>query len=560
MQNLGHRMRLPRRRARVGDGRTRPRGRRHRCRSGQDRRARRPGARRSSSRACPRSSPRPARPVGCGSAPTSPMPPDADVHFLAVGTPQSADGARRRPAIRRRRGRRAAAAPARGRPRRRQEHRARRHGRPARRRVAEAAPRATLAWNPEFLREGYRREGHARARSARVRRRRPTRRGIRARRGLPPPRSSAGTPRIVTDYATAELVKVAANAFLATKISFINAMAEIAEATGADVTALADAIGHDARIGRRFLNAGRRLRRRLPAEGHPGVHRARRGARPRRVARVPQGGRRHQPPAAAARRRPRRRGARRIGVRQEDRRARRHVQARLRRRARLARARRGRAAQGARGRGRRDRPRGHRERACAPSAARCTRPSTAGGAARTPTSSCSSPSGASTATSTPCTSRASHEAGRSSTAATCSTRRPGAPPAGTTGAWVGPEPRVNRATGQPTSSRMPASSASTTADAAARRSLTVPSRRHGVDVDLELRLGAARAHHDARAALEHDAQHVDGGREPEAVGEVVDAFDPDAADRCRRVRRAARAMTSPMRARSVTRMEIWPEA
>ncbi|NLG55366.1 MAG: UDP-glucose/GDP-mannose dehydrogenase family protein, partial [Rhodococcus sp.] len=67
---------------------------------------------------------------------------------------------------------------------------------------------------------------------------------------------AGGIPRIVTDYATAELVKVSANAFLATKISFINAMAEIAEATGADVTVLADAIGHDARIGRRFLNAG----------------------------------------------------------------------------------------------------------------------------------------------------------------------------------------------------------------------------------------------------------------------------------------------------------------
>ncbi|MDQ2698750.1 MAG: nucleotide sugar dehydrogenase, partial [Actinomycetota bacterium] len=66
----------------------------------------------------------------------------------------------------------------------------------------------------------------------------------------------AGTPRIVTDYATAELVKVAANSFLATKISFINAMSEIADATGADVTALADALGHDPRIGRKFLNAG----------------------------------------------------------------------------------------------------------------------------------------------------------------------------------------------------------------------------------------------------------------------------------------------------------------
>jgi UDPglucose 6-dehydrogenase len=65
-----------------------------------------------------------------------------------------------------------------------------------------------------------------------------------------------GTPRLVTDYPTAELVKVAANSFLATKISFINAMAELCEVTGGDVTQLADAIGFDARIGRRFLNAG----------------------------------------------------------------------------------------------------------------------------------------------------------------------------------------------------------------------------------------------------------------------------------------------------------------
>jgi UDPglucose 6-dehydrogenase len=65
-----------------------------------------------------------------------------------------------------------------------------------------------------------------------------------------------GTPKVVTDLATAQLVKVAANSFLATKISFINAMAELCEATGADVTLLADAIGHDPRIGRHFLNAG----------------------------------------------------------------------------------------------------------------------------------------------------------------------------------------------------------------------------------------------------------------------------------------------------------------
>lgn len=67
---------------------------------------------------------------------------------------------------------------------------------------------------------------------------------------------AAGTPRLVTDHATAELVKAAANSFLATKISFINAMAEVCEAAGADVSQLADAIGMDDRIGRRFLNAG----------------------------------------------------------------------------------------------------------------------------------------------------------------------------------------------------------------------------------------------------------------------------------------------------------------
>ena len=65
-----------------------------------------------------------------------------------------------------------------------------------------------------------------------------------------------GIPFLVTDLATSELAKTSANAFLATKISFINAMAEVCEATGADVSMLADAIGHDARIGRRFLNAG----------------------------------------------------------------------------------------------------------------------------------------------------------------------------------------------------------------------------------------------------------------------------------------------------------------
>ncbi len=70
------------------------------------------------------------------------------------------------------------------------------------------------------------------------------------------PMLAAGVPRRVTDIATAELVKTAANSFLATKISFINAMAELCEAAGGDVTELADAIGMDKRIGRSFLNAG----------------------------------------------------------------------------------------------------------------------------------------------------------------------------------------------------------------------------------------------------------------------------------------------------------------
>ena len=121
-------------------------------------------------------------------------------------------------------------------------------------RIASGGSGARLAWNPEFLREGFAVKD--------------TIEPDRLVYGVDDERDAAvldevyataiaaGTPRIVTDYATAELVKVAANAFLATKISVLNALAEIAEATGADVTRLADAIGHDARIGRRFLNAG----------------------------------------------------------------------------------------------------------------------------------------------------------------------------------------------------------------------------------------------------------------------------------------------------------------
>ena len=109
-------------------------------------------------------------------------------------------------------------------------------------------------WNPEFLREGFAVEDTLR----------PDRivlgvgspRGAAVLREVYAPVVSSGTPVIVTDYATAELVKVAANAFLATKISFINAMAEVCEATGADVTLLARALSHDDRIGAKFLHAG----------------------------------------------------------------------------------------------------------------------------------------------------------------------------------------------------------------------------------------------------------------------------------------------------------------
>jgi UDPglucose 6-dehydrogenase len=124
-------------------------------------------------------------------------------------------------------------------------------------RLAELAPAgadALLAWNPEFLREGFavKDTQHPDRIVIGVR----DDRAAKQLRGFFAPMIDAGTPVVVTDYATAELVKVASNAFLATKISFINAMAEVCEATGADVVDLADSIGHDPRIGRRFLNAG----------------------------------------------------------------------------------------------------------------------------------------------------------------------------------------------------------------------------------------------------------------------------------------------------------------
>ncbi|MFM2144843.1 MAG: hypothetical protein RI899_631 [Actinomycetota bacterium] len=179
---------------------------------------------------------------------------DADVHFICVGTPQSKDGLAAdltyvKSAV-------AAIAPylkngslvvgkstvpvgtAQG----------------LREQLAQSAPQSDLAWNPEFLREGFAVEdtltpnrlvvGVANDRAEEVLKE------------VYKPIIDLGTPWIRADLPTSELVKVAANSFLATKISFINAMAEVCEAAGGDVTVLAKAIGYDPRIGNRFLQAG----------------------------------------------------------------------------------------------------------------------------------------------------------------------------------------------------------------------------------------------------------------------------------------------------------------
>ncbi|WP_052869243.1 UDP-glucose dehydrogenase family protein [Streptomyces niger] len=124
-------------------------------------------------------------------------------------------------------------------------------------RLAELAPageEAELAWNPEFLREGFAVQDTLRPDRLVV--------GVASERAESLLREvyatplAEGTPWVVTDYPTAELVKTAANSFLATKISFINAMAEICEAADGDVVKLAEAIGYDERIGKKFLRAG----------------------------------------------------------------------------------------------------------------------------------------------------------------------------------------------------------------------------------------------------------------------------------------------------------------
>ena len=125
------------------------------------------------------------------------------------------------------------------------------------RELSPAGRAVEVAWNPEFLREGFAVQDTLR----------PDRLVLGIDKAGPDQAEQVvreiyadllrdNVPFIVTDLETAELVKVSANAFLATKISFINAIAEVCEAVDADVTVLADAIGHDDRIGRQFLNAG----------------------------------------------------------------------------------------------------------------------------------------------------------------------------------------------------------------------------------------------------------------------------------------------------------------
>jgi UDPglucose 6-dehydrogenase len=125
------------------------------------------------------------------------------------------------------------------------------------REIAPVGADAQLGWNPEFLREGFAVEDtlHPDRIVIGVDPEYPGRVEEVARR-VYASMLERDTPFLVTDLPTAELVKVSANAFLATKISFINAIAEVCEASGADVAALADAIGYDERIGRKFLGAG----------------------------------------------------------------------------------------------------------------------------------------------------------------------------------------------------------------------------------------------------------------------------------------------------------------
>ncbi|MHA6968271.1 UDP-glucose dehydrogenase family protein [Glutamicibacter bergerei] len=120
--------------------------------------------------------------------------------------------------------------------------------------TAKPGSKISLAWNPEFLREGFAVKDTLTPDRLVYGTQDDT--SLAKLREVYAPILALDTPEVVTDLETSELVKVAANAFLATKISFINAFAEVTETVGGDIKTLADAIGHDARIGRKFLNAG----------------------------------------------------------------------------------------------------------------------------------------------------------------------------------------------------------------------------------------------------------------------------------------------------------------
>ncbi len=126
-------------------------------------------------------------------------------------------------------------------------------------RAAGLAPEGVtveVAWNPEFLREGFAVQDTLHPDRIVLGVQKDSQFAEKVLREMYAPLLADGVPFLVADLQTAELVKVSANAFLATKISFINAISEVCEAVDADVTLLADALGYDARIGRRFLNAG----------------------------------------------------------------------------------------------------------------------------------------------------------------------------------------------------------------------------------------------------------------------------------------------------------------
>ena len=288
-------------------------------------------------------------------------------------------------------------------PGRRQVHRAGRHRSPAAAAARRAGPgrRRPPSWpgtRSSSARASPSRTpcaptGSSSGTDVRARREAPAR-GLRAARSPTAPRSWSPTSP------PPSWSRSSANAFLATKISFINAMAEVCEATGADVTQLADAIGHDDRIGRKFLNAGLGLRRRLPAQGHPGVHGPGRRARRRPGADASSARSTRSTCAAAAHVVDLARDAvRRLLPRHPGRRARRRVQAQLRRRPRLPRAQRGRPDPAAGRPGHGLRPARQRERPGPVPDAGAT-PTPRSRPARAPTSCCTSPSGRSSARST----------------------------------------------------------------------------------------------------------------------------------------------------------------